>query len=249
MSPRPREDYVTIHEDEPLNGLGAVEVFTDTRGRVRCIMCLPPTSSIELEKKREEHATGHWASGESDGKEEDVLKFGLLDSISMACVNTCACDYSPSYTKPILKRDDANKSGTTTASMQRRKVSFSKSEIREFDLTLGHHPLASHGPPVMLDYDSQGHNRIVAIDEYEKERGPPRSRRHLKIHPHQRKLILTKGRGFTEAEVNQAWAEAIRIRRQRQETLNRGLLMTVYDDATESMSRKYKRMMGYLGLQ
>ncbi|GKY94127.1 hypothetical protein MPSEU_000378800 [Mayamaea pseudoterrestris] len=228
--------------------VGSVEVYYDGKENAHCIRCLPPDSNSELQHLQKDDIVERREDNEKQSvSDETEIENGFIESLTTACANTCACQCAPYYTKSILKTSDSRNLGSASI-IQRRQVSFSRHEIREFDLTLGHHPAAAHGPPVMLDYESQGKKCVVDVDEYEKERGPPRTRRQLKINAYERKQILTQAKGFTEAEVNEAWAEALQIRRQRQETLNRGLIMMAYDDISESMSRKYTRMLHSLGL-
>jgi hypothetical protein len=245
MTPRPRYNLSVIEEVDDMTDVENLEIISDGNGAVYCIKCLPPDSNFGATQKDDIcERTGSDNGDHGPNENEESIEFGILEKISMACANTCSCQCNPYYTKSILKTSNSKTPGDElNIQVQRRQVSFSQHEIREFDLTLGHHPAAVHGPPVMLDYDSQGSNRIVDVDEYEKERGPPRTRRQLKINAHERKQILTQEKGFSEAEVNRAWAEAIQIRRQRQETLNRGLIMMCYDDFAESFSRKYNRML------
>lgn len=104
-------------------------------------------------------------------------------------------------------------------------VQFKEVDIREFKMTLGNHPSATSGPPVMLDWDCKPPNKVVDLDAYEKARPPRRSRRQLKLSLQERHNILVKQSGFTFEEVKGAWQEALEIRKQRKETLERGLAL------------------------
>jgi hypothetical protein len=115
------------------------------------------------------------------------------------------------------------------------------------NMTLGNHPSATSGPPVMLD--SVSSLTTIDLDEYEDNRGPRRTRRKLKLSYKERKAYLTKECGYTTLEVQKAWAEALQIRKQRQETLNRGLLLMAFDDVYESACRKMNRVTSVLRLQ
>ena len=244
MSPRPRDHVLVVDNYDGLTIIGGVEVVFEEDGKVACITCCDPDNS-QFAPQKDDIVEQRDVDEISDSIGEESADYGggLLETLSMACANNCACQCTPYFPKSILKSGKLADSAE-----QRRQVSFSSHEIHEFDLTLGHHPAAVNGPPVMLDYGSEGTNRVVDVDVYEQERGPPRTRRQLKIHPQERKLILTHQKGFSDAEVNQAWAEAIQIRRQRQETLNRGLLMMLYDDVAESLARKYTRLLHSFGL-
>jgi hypothetical protein len=119
--------------------------------------------------------------------------------------------------------------------------------ILAVNMTLGNHPGATSGPPVMLD--SVSSERTIGLDEYEETRGPRRTRRKLKLSYKDRKAYLQKECGYTTLEIQKEWAEALQIRKQRQETLNRGLLLMAYDDVYESAIRKMNRVTSVLRLQ
>jgi hypothetical protein len=97
--------------------------------------------------------------------------------------------------------------------------------------------------------DSVSSLMTVDLDEYEDNRGPRRKRRQLKLSYKERKAYLTKECGYTTLEVQKAWAEALQIRKQRQETLNRGILLMAFDDVYESACRKMNRVTSVLRLQ
>jgi len=88
----------------------------------------------------------------------------------------------------------------------------------------------------------------VGLDEYERARCPRRHRKQMRLSKKERKHILLHDRGLPEEVVNQAWAEAIQIRKQRRETINRGYLLMVFDDVYESSCRKYNRFLDFLRL-
>jgi hypothetical protein len=254
MPPLPRDNFAIIDDDVELTLVGSVEVISDGDGTVHLIKCLPPDDFDEgTEVERFRVGSGVIDRGESvsdedaEQEEDESVEYGLLEAISMVCAHDCSCHCAPYSTKSILKTSKS-RNPNEAAPAQHHQVSFSQNEIREFDITLGHHPSAVYGPPIMLDYDSEATNRIVDVDEYERERGEPRTRKQLKINFQDRKQILLKEKGFSEEEVNRAWAEAITIRKQRRETLNRGLLLMMMDDFTESLSRKYNRMLESVGL-
>ena len=101
----------------------------------------------------------------------------------------------------------------------------------------------------MLDWDSKPKTeRVVSLDEYEQERSPRRKRRQLKLSYRDRKGILEDQKGFTVDEVNKAWAEALTIHKQREETLKRALFLMTIDDVWESTQRKLKRVAESVGM-
>jgi hypothetical protein len=179
-------------------------------------------------------------------------------------------------TKSILRTrgvgESAGRSPHEAGILSDRTVSFSRLEIREFGMTLGDHPSAVSGPPVALDYDDgfllstvgeEGDDeeegdpksgkraaaapRVISVEEYERARTPRRARRQLKLSYHD-KCATLRDRGFSLQELHDAWAEAIKIRRQRQETLKQTYTGMVLDDAWESAGRKYRRVLESLAL-
>ena len=129
---------------------------------------------------------------------------------------------------------------------QKHSVRFQNVDIRNFKMTLGNHPSATTGPPVMLDGELIEPNhlarKIMTIEKYEQTRPPRRKRRQLKLTLQQRHNILVKERGFSFEEVKGAWQESLQIRRQRKETLDRGLAMMKWDEVWESTCRKFNRL-------
>jgi hypothetical protein len=123
-----------------------------------------------------------------------------------------------------------------------RSVQFQDVNIREFQMTLGNHPSATSGPPVMLDWEARTQPNVVKLESYEQARQPRRNRRQLKLSLQQRHNILVKERGFSFEEVKGAWQDALEVRKQRKETLERGLAMMKWDEVWESTCRKVHRL-------
>lgn len=121
-------------------------------------------------------------------------------------------------------------------------VSFDKVDIHEFMMTLGDHPSAASGPPVAIDWEHKANVNCLNLDEYERSRPARRSRKDLKLSLRDRKGILLGEGRFSNQEVHMAWQEARNIRKQRRETLRRGVFLMVYDDMIESASRKMSRL-------
>lgn len=112
-------------------------------------------------------------------------------------------------------------------------------------MTLGDHPAACSGPPVRLDWDSSLQFYEVNIEKYEQLRLPRRNRKQLKLTLQQRHNILVKEQGFSFEEVKEAWHDALEIRRQRKETLERGLALMKWDEVWKSTCRKFSRLVDY----
>jgi hypothetical protein len=199
-----------------------------------------PCSLVDVVEEDEEDAEGIEVQSE-------FLTF--LDTLMYGCAGCEPCT-TPCVNKPkegILKTGRSK--ALSAQPLNHRTVSFSSLEIKEFKMSLGDHPCSSSGPPVMLDWDSRPTlERVVSLDEYERLRSPRRSRSKLKLSYRDRKGILEEQQGFTTEEVNRAWAEAIRIRQQRHETLKRGVLLNTWDDMYESWQRKCHRAAEAVGI-
>jgi hypothetical protein len=130
--------------------------------------------------------------------------------------------YTSSFSSsfPAVPYDEA-----IVISSSNKSVRFQNVNIREFKMTLGNHPSATSGPPVMLDSEPFSPPKVMALDDYETCRPPRRKRRQLKLTLQQRHNILVKERGFRFEEVKTAWQEALEIRKQRKETLERGCVV------------------------
>lgn len=233
-----------IDEEAELLNVGSIEVEAFQSGNkvVERIVYGPRETDIEVCRVDEILDDNY-----QDALEEEHEGFGgILEALSFACINTCGAGCEPCagiYRKSILRNHNSGRNPNESPILSDRQVSFSRLEIREFDMTLGNHPSAVSGPPMSLDYAEEKIRRIVDVDEYERERAltPRRKRKQLKLSYKDRKGILHETKGFSEEEINEAWAEAINIRRQRQETLNRGLLLMLFDEFWESSVRKYNR--------
>lgn len=212
--------------------MGGIEVestFDDGRVIDR-IICMPVEYVVDVQM--------------AEDRTELVLEHDGLDvtpTIIESILQGCSCFNPP---KSVLRSEIPR----ARVQMPDRAVSFSSLEITEFGMTLGDHPSAVSGPPVALDWEKPAKQSVVELDEYERMRSPRRKRAQLKLSYQTRKGILEQQKGFSETEVHEAWAEALRIRRQRQETLKRGLLLMMWDDMWESAQRKYRRLADTVGL-
>jgi hypothetical protein len=133
--------------------------------------------------------------------------------------------YDHGYPKSVLRRSrysSAKDDSITSPGTCGKKVAFQDVDIREFKMTLGNHPSATSGPPVMLDSEPFSPRKVMTLEQYESTRPPRRKRRQLKLTLQQRHNILVKERGLRFEEVKEAWQEALEVRKQRKETLERG---------------------------
>ena len=97
----------------------------------------------------------------------------------------------------------------------------------------------------MLDWESRPRECVVDLEKYEEARQPRRNRKELKLSFEARRGILEKERGFTVEEVKKAWSEALKIRKQRQETRQQAPHQRLMDEIYESACRKYNRLFNW----
>jgi hypothetical protein len=247
--------------------IGQVEVVVEETGTdgtvVQRILCLPPVATeVEDHTRRrtsfddsttlldeeaaateDEELDTYVVQDEGIEVPEESLANTLMDVFLSGCIGFEPCSGPCRELKGILKKQPTH---STSSSGSGRNVSFSCLDIKEFPITLGDHPSATSGPPVMLAAQPLC-QRVVSLDEYEQKRCPRRPRQQLKLSYRDRKGILEREQGFTTEEVNQAWAQALKIRKQRYETLQRGPMMMYWDDAWESAQRKYRRLAESVG--
>ncbi|CAJ1962497.1 unnamed protein product [Cylindrotheca closterium] len=177
----------------------------------------------------------------------DEIMEHLIDS------SCCQCSTSGPVHRPLrsaLKSPKWSDPGMYHASATDNRsklysVTFQNVDIQEFSMTLGDHPAACSGPPVRLDWDVSLKFYEINLEEYENLRLPRRNRKELKLSLQQRHNILVKERGFSFEEVKGAWHDALEIRRQRKETLERGLALMKWDEVWESTCRKFTRLVDY----
>mmetsp|Transcript_23270 Transcript_23270/g.35910 ORF Transcript_23270/g.35910 Transcript_23270/m.35910 type:complete len:265 (-) Transcript_23270:770-1564(-) len=178
-----------------------------------------------------------------EGEEEDP---GMLGQMLSTFMDPCLCFHPNEVSKtgkPIKSALKHGSGGATSPSVD-RNVSFSSIQVREYNMTLGDHPVSKSGPPVALDWNYERED-VVDLDTYEKARQPRRHRRKLKLSYKDREKILLHDRGFSKDEVREAWVAAIEIRKQRRETIARGALNEKVDEAWESANRKFWRLLSY----
>lgn len=202
------------------------------------VLCLPKETMIDENLEGELDSSEQFAS--SCQSEEGIeMPASLFEQITATFLETCAC--TPSGPKSALR--SSSRGPTSAAAELRKSVSFDKVNIHEFKMTLGHHPSAVSGPPIALDWDHKARVRSLPLENYEKSKAQSRrSRKELKLTFKDRQEILQSHGGFSETDVYEAWAEALKVRQQRRETLQRGPMMMIFDDIMESANRKYRRL-------
>mmetsp|Transcript_9538 Transcript_9538/g.12627 ORF Transcript_9538/g.12627 Transcript_9538/m.12627 type:complete len:334 (-) Transcript_9538:291-1292(-) len=222
---------VVLLEDEDLEGQSVNRRFQ--------IICLPTDSLLVSPLLRRSHIEG----GILDPEVEEVSPnmFEQLAGVLLeSCVVTTGCGSEcNTMPKSALRKDDNCLRPTTS-------VSFDKVDIHEFNMTLGNHPSAVTGPPVMLDSEDKSRASSWTLDDYERNRGARRTRKNLKMSMKTRCGILQKEANFSAKDITKAWEEAMVVRRQRRETLKGGVAQMAYEDFWESATRKLHRMIDSL---
>ena len=257
-----------IEEGLMLEAMGGIEVVEEVHSdgqRVNRIVCMPEDELVDAQSARKVDFERFGPLLEEDEDDDEgvevvepsealnsfsakLMDSSLLDTILYYGCGGCQPYVGgPCQPKGILKKP-SKEFGAHPLGQTSRNVSFSSLEIKEFNVTLGNHPSASSGPPVMIDWDSECNKRVIDLDEYERGRSPRRQRKQLKLSYRDRKNMLEQQRGFSTQEVNEAWADALKIRQQRHETLRRGLVLMTIDDVVESAQRKCRRVAETVGL-
>lgn len=232
-----------IEENSELALTGSIEVTAclDTKGDavLSRILYFPQDDAESGFELALEPTSGSRNVEEEKEEEGYELPVSILETLTASFMNSCvgSCgDFAP---KSALRKSTGTRV-VTPVPLTQRMVSFSSLDIREYNMTLGDHPSAVSGPPMQLD--TVASERTVGLEEYENSREPRRKRRQLKYSYKERKRYLENECGYSTSEVQQAWAEALTIRKQRQETLNRGILLMAFDDVYESACRKMNRV-------
>lgn len=219
-----------------------VEAANDKDGKlvVAKIVIVPPQSSGKPVFLLDNNNENDRSVGNPLKLSRQITDDTVYDSLAGSLL--CACDCSQTSLVPSspTRKSALKRSSSTTP---RRTVSFKSLEIRNYNLTLGDHPSASTGPPVMLDWNHE-REEVVDLEVYERARQPRRRRRQLKLSLKERQEILT-AKGFSISDISKAWEKALEIRKQRYETVMQGLFSTKMEEAWESANRKFWRLFNY----
>ena len=119
--------------------------------------------------------------------------------------------------KPSLKRVSSlssTHSSSSSSNLMKRNVSFSRLEIREYDIAISDHPSCSYGPPIQLGWQYRD-RKAVGLEEYEKKREPRRNMNQLVLSYNVRRYLLLKRAGYSKGEIQQAMDEVERVKRER----------------------------------
>jgi len=122
-----------------------------------------------------------------------------------------------------------------------RRVSFGEVEIRTYSRTIGDNPGSMCGAPVSLswDFDTERVQRLQ-LEEYEEQRGPPRSGKALFLDREVREAILLEC-GFPMQDIIVAANKATIARLKRRKTIMT-LKYAPLHEALEKVTRKVTRI-------
>lgn len=123
---------------------------------------------------------------------------------------------------------------------EKKSVRFGSINIRKYNRILGDNPACSNGCPVQLGWDSFP-QPIVPIDEYETNRLPRRTRRHLQLTAITRRNSLHYHFGYTHTEIEQGAEEIKKIKKQRLMTKSLTTNMEKREEFVQNVTRKIKR--------
>lgn len=118
----------------------------------------------------------------------------------------------------IPNSSSSNNNNSSSSTNLKRNVSFSKLEIREYNIELSDHPGCSFGPPIQLGWKVCDET-TMSVEDYEQMRlhqhRPRRSGTDLTLSYNVRRYLLLKRAGYSKAELKQAMKEVNRIKRER----------------------------------
>ena len=140
---------------------------------------------------------------------------------------------------------DADAATTEDSSNRRNKVKksvrFGTLEVRKYDKTLGDNPSCTDGVPTTLDW-TYSVQPEVSLDEYETNRIPRRSRRHLVLTPITRRNSMFYHFGFSHEEIDKAADSIKKFQKQRQLTKRLSKNQEKTQEIVQNVTRKLKRI-------
>jgi hypothetical protein len=135
-------------------------------------------------------------------------------------------------TDPALPADNTSAEGSTSKdsessrslthlhdadSPNRKKVSFSTLETREYLICIGDNPCVTLGTPITLDW-AHGGEILCSVEEYEEHRPPPRTMAQLRI-PSQCRNDMLKRIGYSRRDIMDGAKHATIAHNRRKRTI------------------------------
>jgi hypothetical protein len=124
----------------------------------------------------------------------------------------------------------------------RKSVVFRNIEIREYEIDIGDNPSVRSGPPLSLGWKYEK-EKIIALDEFETLRGPPRQR-HEMIMPRNQREWLIRNSSATSAEIEDSIRDAHITQKGRCNTASSSDAKERTLEVLESAGRKFRRLVG-----
>ena len=152
------------------------------------------------------------------------LNIGTMETICVSITNGCSIN-NVSFSRKETKK----------------RVSFGKVSIREYNIIPGDNPSVGMGPPLSLGW------KFVDLEDIDVEEHHHRYRRHnrknvghLVLNSYKRKKILFYDWGFNEEDIDLSTKLAHKVKMQRWRT-QRLLRLQVFDGGMKSAKRLVKR--------
>lgn len=183
-----------------------------------------PTLNLRSKRSRTKSISNDTDSPTLTVSSTKPLKSILRKSISMADFRNELKSSTTSEDTSLRASNTSESSTLSSSSTERikRVTSFSKIEIREYNITLGDNPGGRSGPPISLDWKyNKSTTQIVDVDLYEQTRPPRRSRIEMHMGGGVRTFRLMREQGFSMTDMRKAAKKATEIRRQREKTIKR----------------------------
>jgi hypothetical protein len=134
----------------------------------------------------------------------------------------------------LLKMPEKSKNSTNEKVSKGKTVRFSVLEVRDYPICVGVNPAVSKGVPLTIVWTHDG-EFTASIDDYESSRGTPRSMLELRI-PSRLRAEITKGLGFSTADLMAGTKAANIIRFQRRRTIE-----TLQTAPMQELLEKFRR--------
>ena len=92
-------------------------------------------------------------------------------------------------------------SSSLNVSRSSKSVSFGDLVIRSHEVVLGDHPYCVSGCPLELGWNHD-EDQVVSLDDFESQRGPPKTPSEFRTTRHERQMILAKTTSRRDVQVH-----------------------------------------------
>jgi hypothetical protein len=189
---QPREEEASQFSDASF-----VSPISTRRSIFDLSMYKPPTDALDTIP--DSSSRNESCRSESTGSRTSMLRTNSAEGLRVR----------PKPTKSLLKRCGSVPKQSCSS------VSFSNLEIREYNVAISDHPYCSDGPPIQLGWNYSS-LETLSVDAYEQARSPRSTGNQLLLpSPVRRNLLLEVG-GYSKQDLQWAWQEVERVKRERQ---------------------------------